>query len=112
MTEPRATESTSTGAAPTADAPQADMVPAEARRDRLSRHGRRARLYTWAILLAVMLIVLVALIVANTRQVKVSWVVGDSHASLVWLVIIPALLGWVAGIATSVLFRRRTRAPR
>jgi uncharacterized integral membrane protein len=89
-----------------------DTAAAEGRRERLGRHGRRARLYTWATLLVVTLVVLVALIVANTRQVKVSWVVGDSHASLVWLIIVPALVGWLAGIATSVLFRRRTRAPR
>jgi uncharacterized integral membrane protein len=109
VTEPRATDASATDGPPAA---AIESSPDESRRDRLSRHGRRARLYTWAALLAAMLIVLVALIVANTRQVKVSWVIGDSHTSLVWLVIVPALLGWVAGVATSVLFRRRTRRPR
>jgi uncharacterized integral membrane protein len=85
--------------------------PGESRGERLRRHGRRTRLYSWAVLAVVALIVIVALVVSNTRQVKVSWVVGSSHASLVWLVVAPAIVGWLGGIATAVLFRRRTRPP-
>jgi len=81
----------------------------ESRRDRLARHGRRTKLYTWAIALVVLLIILVALIVANTRKVKVDWVVGSTRASLVWIVLAAAVLGWLLGIVTSVMFRRRTR---
>ena len=60
--------------------------PVEARVARLRRHGRRTGLYAWAFLLVTLLVVVVALAVANTRQVKVSWVVGTSHASLVWVI--------------------------
>ena len=96
-----------------AEAPQEQPVaPGEGRRDRLTRHVRRARLYTWALLLVAMLVVLVALILSNTRQVKLSLVFGDTAASLVWIVLVAAIAGWLAGIATSVLFRRRTRPPR
>ena len=84
----------------------------EARRQRVGRHAHRTVLYAWVILLAVALIFLVALIVANTRHVKVSWVFGDGSTSLIWLIVIPAILGWLAGMATSVLLRRRTRRPR
>jgi uncharacterized integral membrane protein len=84
-------------------------TPDESRRDRLARHGRRTKLYAWAIGLVVGLIVLVALVVENTRQVKIDWVIGSTHASLVWIVLAAALLGWLLGIATSVIFRRRTR---
>jgi uncharacterized integral membrane protein len=52
---------------------------------------------------------LIALAVANTRQVKLSWVVGTSHASLVWIILASAVLGWLLGIVTSVVFRLRTR---
>jgi uncharacterized integral membrane protein len=83
--------------------------PDESRRDRLTRHGRRTKLYVWAIALIALLIVLVALIVANTRRVKVDWVVGSTHASLVWVVLAAALLGWLLGLVTSAMFRRRTR---
>ena len=86
--------------------------PVETRGERLRRHGNRARLYTWAALLVAFLVVLIALIVSNTRQVKLDWVVGSTHASLVWIVVVAALLGWLAGIATSVIFRRRTRPRR
>ena len=79
--------------------------PAETRAERL----RRARLYSWAFLLGIFLVVLVALVVANTRRVKISWVVGSTRTSLIWIIIVSALLGWFAGLITSLLFHRRTR---
>ncbi len=53
---------------------QPPAAPAEARGERLRRHGRRTGLYTWAVGLVALLVVLIALVVANTRQVKLSWV--------------------------------------
>ena len=76
------------------------------------RHGRRAGLYTWAVLAVAGLVVLITLIAANVRAVKLDWVVGSTHASLVWIILAAAVLGWLLGIATSVLFRFRTRRPR
>jgi uncharacterized integral membrane protein len=58
------------------------------------------------------LVVLVVLIVENTRQVKVGWIIGYGHTSLVFLILFAAVIGWVLGVVTSVLFRRRTRRPR
>jgi uncharacterized integral membrane protein len=86
--------------------------PAEPRGDRLRRHGRRTGLYTWAVGLVALLVILIALVVANTRQVKLSWVVGTSHASLVWIILAAAVLGWLLGILTSEVFRLRTRRGR
>ena len=54
-------------------------------------------------------VVLVALIVANTRSAKISWVVGSSHVSLIWIIIVAAVLGWLSGLVTGLLFHRRTR---
>jgi uncharacterized integral membrane protein len=86
------------------------VVPVgESRGERLARRGRRARLYTWAILLLTALIVLILVIAANTRSVKLDWVVGSTHASLVWIILAAAVLGWLLGISTSVVFRYRTR---
>jgi uncharacterized integral membrane protein len=93
-----------------------EMLPADAtiesRSERLRRHGRRTGLYAWAFGLVALLVVLIALSVANTRQVKLGWVVGTSHASLVWIILAAAVLGWLLGICTSVAFRLRTRAHR
>jgi uncharacterized integral membrane protein len=47
--------------------------------------------------------------VANTRRVEIDWLVGTSHASLVWIVLASLLLGWLLGLATGVIFRLRTR---
>ncbi len=88
------------------------LEPAEARGDRLRRQGRRTGLYTWAVGLVGLLVVLIALVVANTRQVKLSWVVGSGDASLVWIILAAAVLGWLLGILTSEVFRLRTRRRR
>jgi uncharacterized integral membrane protein len=84
-------------------------APRESRRDSLRRHGRRAWLYTWAGALVALLAILIALIVANTGRVKVSWVLGSTHQSLVWIILATAILGWLLGIVTSMIFRFRTR---
>jgi uncharacterized integral membrane protein len=86
--------------------------PAEPRGARLRRHRHRIRLYAWAFVVVALLVVVIALAVANSRQVKLSWVVGTSHASLVWIIVAAAVLGWLLGIATSIVFRLRTRRRR
>jgi uncharacterized integral membrane protein len=90
----------------------APAAATEARGDRLRRHGRRTGLYTWAFGLVALLVVLISLVAANTRQLKLSWVVGTGHASLVWIILAAAVLGWLLGIFTSVVFRLRTRQRR
>jgi len=37
------------------------------------------------------------------------WVIGSTHASLVWIMLAATVLGWSLGIATAVVFRHRTR---
>lgn len=70
------------------------------------------QLYSSAVVLVVALVVIVALVIANTRQVRINWVFGHSNASLVWIVLVVAIFGWIAGIATSLVFRHRVRPPR
>jgi uncharacterized integral membrane protein len=83
----------------------------EPRGHRLARHVRRARLYAWAFVSIALLVVLVALVATNTRSVQLDWVLGSTRASLIWVIFAAALLGWLFGIATSILFRYRTRRP-
>lgn len=96
-------------AGPTERAAPADE---ESRVQRFRRHGRRAGLYTFTAVLVAALVVLIALIVANTHQVRINWVFGHSHAALVWIVVVAGIVGWIAGIATAELLRRRTKRPR
>lgn len=86
-----------------------NLSAAESRGRRLRRHGHRAGLYAWAALFVALLVVLIALIAKNTRSVKLDWLLGSSHASLVWIILAAAVLGWLLGIATSIVFRFRTR---
>ena len=90
--------------------PRSERV--EPRRERLRRHGHRSALYTLAFSFVALLVVLIALVVANTGRVKLSWVVGSGHASLVWIILASAVLGWLLGIVTSSVFRLRTRRRR
>jgi len=91
------------------EAPPPQSEPVEPRRERLRRHGHRTGLYAWAFGLIALLVVLIALAIANTRRVKLSWVAGTGHASLVWIILASAVLGWLLGIVTSAVFRLRTR---
>jgi uncharacterized integral membrane protein len=92
--------------------PPPETEPVEPRGMRLRRYGHHTRLYAWAFALVALLVIVIALAVANTRRVKLSWVVGTSHASLVWIILAAAVLGWLLGITTSVVFRLRTRRRR
>lgn len=83
----------------------------ESQGQRNLRHGKRAGLYVWAFVAVALLVILIALIVANTRSVKLDYVFGSGQASLVWIVLAAAILGWLLGIVTSVVLRRRTRRP-
>jgi uncharacterized integral membrane protein len=89
---------------------RAEVQPAaESRGHAAIRHGKRARFYTWVFLLVALLVVLVGLIAANARAVKLDWVVGSTHASLIWIILAAAVIGWLLGIATSVVSSHRTR---
>ena len=92
--------------------PQPASESVEPRGERLRRHGHHTGLYAWAFVLVALLVVVIALAIANTRQVQLSWVVGESDASLIWIVLAATVLGWLLGIATSIVFRLRTRRRR
>lgn len=93
----------------TPESVDAGSSPDEGRGKRFRRKSQRARLYGVAFVLVALLVCLVALILANTRSVNLSWVFGDTNASLVWIILASAVLGWLLGLATSIAFRRRTR---
>jgi uncharacterized integral membrane protein len=82
---------------------------AESRLHRGVRYSHRTGLYISLAIALATLVFLILLIARNTRQVKVDYVFGSTQMHLVWLVIISAITGWVLGIVTSFLIRRRTR---
>jgi uncharacterized integral membrane protein len=99
--------------APTPDSSRNETPPppSESRTERLVRHARHARLYTAAVVFVALLAVLIVLSSKNTRSVKLDWAVGSTHASLVWIILAAAVIGWLLGITTAVVFRHRTRKP-
>jgi uncharacterized integral membrane protein len=84
-------------------------TPGESGHDRASRHAHRARLYAGSFAFVALLAILVVLISKNTGAVKLDWVVGSTHASLVWIILAAAVLGWLLGLVTAVVFHHRTR---
>ena len=97
---------------PAADVTTREVTPsttAETRSDRLRRQGRQVGLYAWVGALVVLLVLLIAFVLANTRSVQLSWVFGSTRASLVWIIVGSAIVGWLLGIVTSILIRASTR---
>jgi uncharacterized integral membrane protein len=82
---------------------------AETRFQRSLRYGHRTSLYLSVVVAIATVVYLILLISRNTRHVKVDYVFGDANARVVWLIVVSALTGWVLGLATSFLLRRRTR---
>jgi uncharacterized integral membrane protein len=103
-----------TSTEPEAPAPEPELAPpaapfGETRKDRARRYGHRTRLYTGAFAGVALLAVLVILVSKNTGAVKLDGVVGSTRASLVWIILGAAVLGWLLGLATAVVFHHRTR---
>ena len=84
----------------------------ETRAEHFRRKAHRGRLHGYAIAAVALVAVLIALAASNTAHVKVNWLIGSSHVSLVWLVLFAAIVGWLLGLMASARFHWRTRAPR
>ena len=97
---------------PVRDSATRPPTEGESRTARARGYARRTYLHGSAIAVVVVVVLLVILIAENTRRVKVGWVFGYSHVSLVFLVLFAAVLGWLLGIVTGILVRRRSRTPR
>ena len=104
MTEP---------AAPPAPEEEHAAAPiVESRFRRGVRYGHRTALYAALVAMIITIVYLVLLISRNTDRVKLDYVFGSAKTRLIWLIVVSAITGWVLGIATNVLVRRRTRRPR
>jgi uncharacterized integral membrane protein len=65
------------------------------------------RLYAILIVLVLIGAWLVAFIVKNDDKVQLDFVLLDAHLSLIWLIILLLAIGFVGGIMSSQLYRRR-----
>ncbi len=89
--------------------PQQPQYVDESRRDRALRYGHRGSLYGSLVIGIIAAVLLILLIARNTKQVRFDYVLGHAQTALIWLVVISAITGWVLGIVTAYLIRRRTR---
>ena len=86
--------------------------PVETRGARWQRTARRGRLRLVGLIGVALLICVVALVLANTGHVRLHWLLGSGTASLAWIVLLSAVLGWLLGLVSASVVRWRTRAPR
>jgi uncharacterized integral membrane protein len=71
-----------------------------------------ARQFFLFALAAFAVVYLILLVVDNRRKVHVDYVFGSGDHRLIWLIVISGLLGWLFGMGTSYLVRRRARRAR
>jgi uncharacterized integral membrane protein len=91
---------------------EAPTPEVESRFRRGVRYTHRTGMYASLVVAIALVVFLILLIARNTREVKVDYVFDTTRARLIWLVVISSITGWVLGIVTSFLIRRRTRRPR
>lgn len=114
MSRPTLSARVSDGAAPVGATPEPQITPppVETRGARWQRKARRGRLRLTGLLGVALLICVVALVLANTGRVRLHWLLGSGTASLAWIVLLSAVLGWLLGLISTAVVRWRTRAPR
>jgi uncharacterized integral membrane protein len=69
------------------------MVNEEAKKQPADRHDQLAKL----VLVGIVIALLVAFILGNTQQVKVTFVFFHTRARLIWVLMVTNLLGFIAG---------------
>ena len=87
---------------------RSDEPREESRIQRGVRYGHRTGLYASLIVAIAAIVFLILLISRNTRQVKLDYVISSTDTRLIWLIVVSAITGWVLGIVTAFLVRRRT----
>jgi uncharacterized integral membrane protein len=66
-------------------------------------------LYARVAVVVVLAAYVIAFVLENRKGVKVHFVLTSAHVSLVWLILLSLVLGFVVGILLSQLERRRRR---
>ena len=70
------------------------------------------KLWVALVLLMVLTGYLFAFVVKNDDEVSVDFVLGTARTSLIWTILLSLVLGLVAGVLLSQLYRRRGRDER
>jgi uncharacterized integral membrane protein len=89
--------------------PEPEPAPGSSLSERLAEGRRTFQPALWARLIIVGLLGFYVLlfVVLNTRGVKVSFVVGSTRVSLIWVILLALAAGLVLGVLASQLYRHR-----
>ena len=86
-----------------------DAKPGSSLASRLEERSRNFQPALWARLIVIGVVGLYVLlfVVLNTRRVRVSFVVGSTRVSLIWVILLALTAGLVLGVLLSQLYRHR-----
>jgi uncharacterized integral membrane protein len=73
------------------------------------RHRYQPWLYARILIVGLLGAYAIAFVLENGRHVHVHFVVQTARVSLIWLILLSVALGFVLGVLTSQLYRRRRR---
>lgn len=93
----------------TDEGPVEEPKPGSSLSDRLAEGRRTFQPALWARLIVIGVVGLYVLlfVVLNTHAVKVSFVLGSTRLSLIWVILLPLAAGLVLGVLASQLHRHR-----
>lgn len=69
--------------------------------------GGDSRRVAWIAVAVVAAALLITWVLRNGRTVRVDWLVGSTDAALAVVILVALALGWVLGVATAMIVRRR-----
>jgi uncharacterized integral membrane protein len=67
------------------------------------------RLYALLAGLLLLVAYVIAFVVENDKRVDVHFVLATAHTSLIWVIVLSLVIGLLAGLLLSQLYRRRSR---
>ena len=70
------------------------------------------RLYAIVIALGLVVAWVIAFVAKNNDRTQLDFVLFSAHTSLLWLMLLPLIIGFLGGLLVSQLYRRRSARPR
>ncbi len=99
-------QTASVGASP-AGTPEADALAAKRREDEEFEEAWQPRLWSKIILLGLIVGYGIALVVANSSEVEISFLLTSIKVSKIWLILLCFAIGLFSGVLISQMYRHR-----
>ncbi len=78
-----------------------------AAREREFQRNWQPRLWLSLALLILLAAYVIAFVIGNTDEASVNFIFGEARTSLIWVILLSVLVGLIAGVLLSQVYRRR-----